>query len=428
MSQTVNPARQLLEPSEEDTMPEEPDVVVVGGGIAGLAAATTAARHGSKVVLVDAHHLGGRAQSDHRRGFTFNRGPHALYDRGAARAALKGLGVPVSGSPAPLVGAKALRAGKLFSLPTSPASLIRCDLLTPLDRVSFGRILTSLPRRSTRALVAMSAREWCDRVTRRPSVTGLLQALVRLSTYASDLDALSADAAVAQLRLSTGGVTYLDGGWQSIVDGLEHAARDSGVVISSGNAVSEVEVGPKRVAVAVGEGEVIGRTVVLAAGSPDVTARLLPGSVPEDLGPPVQATCVDYGLSTPPPESFILGIDEPVYLSLHAPNARLAPPGGAVLCAMSYGSAGTESVERLDELSALAGADRSTILERRVLSSMTVAHAMPKPGSGLPGRPGISVFGTDNCFVAGDWVGEDGLLGDAALASGVAAGRAAALR
>jgi hypothetical protein len=142
----------------------------------------------------------------------------------------------------------------------------------------------------------------------------------------------------------------------------------------------------------------------------------------------VQATCVDYGLSTPPPESFILGIDEPVYLSLHAPNARLAPPGGAVLCAMSYGSAGTESVERLDELSALAGADRSTILERRVLSSMTVAHAMPKPGSGLPGRPGISVFGTDNCFVAGDWVGEDGLLGDAALASGVAAGRAAALR
>jgi phytoene dehydrogenase-like protein len=69
-------------------MPEEPDVIVVGGGIAGLAAATTAARHGSKVVLVDAHHLGGRAQSDHRRGFTFNRGPHALYDRGAGRDAV----------------------------------------------------------------------------------------------------------------------------------------------------------------------------------------------------------------------------------------------------------------------------------------------------------------------------------------------------
>ena len=136
-------------------MQGDADVVVVGGGIAGLAAAAEVARNGSTVHLVDAHRLGGRAQSDHRRGFTFNRGPHALYDRGAGWAALKTLGVTVSGSPAPLVGARALRAGKLFSLPTSPASLVRSDLLTPLDRVSFGRILTSLPRRSTEGLVAM---------------------------------------------------------------------------------------------------------------------------------------------------------------------------------------------------------------------------------------------------------------------------------
>ena len=251
--------------------------------------------------------------------------------------------------------------------------------------------------------------------------------MIRLSTYASDLDALSADAAIAQLRRSAGGVTYLDGGWQSIVDGLEHAARDRGVVISSGNAVTQLEVTPNRVAVALGDNEVSGRAVVLAAGSPEVAARLLPaGSIPEDLGPSAQATCVDYGLSAPSTEPFILGIDKPVYVSLHAPKAQLAPPGGAVLCAMAYGSAGKESAGRLDELAKMVGADQPMILERRVLSSMTVAHAMPKPGSGLPGRPGISVPGTDNCFLAGD--GELGLLGDAAIASGMAAGRPAALR
>jgi hypothetical protein len=95
---------------------------------------------------------------------------------------------------------------------------------------------------------------------------------------------------------------------------------------------------------------------------------------------------------------------------------------------MACGSAGKESVGWLDELAKIVGADQPMILERRVLSSMTVAHAMPKPGSGLPGRPGISVPGTDNCFLAGDWVGEHGLLGDAAIASGMAAGRATALR
>jgi hypothetical protein len=93
---------------------------------------------------------------------------------------------------------------------------------------------------------------------------------------------------------------------------------------------------------------------------------------------------------------------------------------------MACGSAGKESVGWLDELAKIVGADQPMILERRVLSSMTVAHAMPKPGSGLPGRPGISVPGTDNCFLAGD--GELGLLGDAAIASGMAAGRPAALR
>src|ERR1039458_569821 len=108
--------------------------------------------------------------------------------------------------------------------------------------------------------------------------------------------------------------------------------------------------------------------------------RRSPGSARKALGPPVQATCVDYGLSSPPPESFILGIDEPVYLSLHAPNARLAPPGGAVLCAMSYGSAGTESVERLDELAALAGADRSTPPPSPLLCSVTGGPGQPQPG------------------------------------------------
>ena len=406
----------------------ECDVVVVGGGIAALAAAAVARRRGSSVHLIESHRLGGRAQSDDRRGFTFNRGPHALYDRGAGWDVLKALGVRLSGSPAPLTGARALRGGDLFTLPTSPGSLVRTDLLSPIERVSFGRILSSLPRRMTPDLVALSAREWCAKVAARPAVSETVQALIRLSTYASDLDGLSADAAVAQLRLSTRGVTYLDGGWQTIVNGLEQVARSSGVAITVGRAVTHLERTATRVVVTAGDDEIVGRSVVLAVGSPQVTAHLLPEAVPESLGPPVQATCVDYGLSHPPSHRFILGIDEPVYLSLHAPKAKLAPANHAVLCAMAYGPPAETSVDRLDQLVALSGVESSTILERRVLSSMTVAHSLPRPRCGLPGRPGITVPGADNCFLAGDWVGEEGLLADAALASGLAAGTAAAQR
>ncbi len=59
-------------------------VVVVGGGLAGLAAAAYAARAGTRVILFEAREeLGGRARSDEDDGFTFNQGAHALYRGGA---------------------------------------------------------------------------------------------------------------------------------------------------------------------------------------------------------------------------------------------------------------------------------------------------------------------------------------------------------
>jgi len=55
-----------------------------------------------------------------------------------------------------------------------------------------------------------------------------------------------------------------------------------------------------------------------------------------------------------------------------------------------------------------------------------VAHGRPLPGRGLRGRPPVAVPDLARVYVAGDWVGPDGMLADAAFASGRAAGRAAA--
>ena len=49
------------------------DVIVIGAGLAGLTAATTAAHQGRDVVLVEARsHEGGRAHTVEREGFRFN--------------------------------------------------------------------------------------------------------------------------------------------------------------------------------------------------------------------------------------------------------------------------------------------------------------------------------------------------------------------
>jgi len=61
---------------------------------------------------------------------------------------------------------------------------------------------------------------------------------------------------------------------------------------------------------------------------------------------------------------------------------------------------------------------RSVVVERRYLPSITVSHALVSAkGGGFGGRPGPAIPGINGLFVAGDWVGSQGLLLDASVAS-----------
>jgi hypothetical protein len=80
----------------------------------------------------------------------------------------------------------------------------------------------------------------------------------------------------------------------------------------------------------------------------------------------------------------------------------------------------------LAEHARLAGIDPDGSEESRYLHEMVACSAMPVPErGGLRGRPPITTD-TPGVFVAGDWVGSVGHLADASLASGEAAGTAAA--
>jgi phytoene dehydrogenase-like protein len=74
------------------------DLIVVGGGLAGLTAAALVARAGrSVVVLEQAGQLGGRAATHVHQGAHFNLGAHALYCRGRAFRLFTDLRVPFTG-------------------------------------------------------------------------------------------------------------------------------------------------------------------------------------------------------------------------------------------------------------------------------------------------------------------------------------------
>ena len=420
------------------------DVLVIGGGLAGLTAAATAARAGASVTLVEkSRHLGGRASTQERDGFLLNQGAHALYRGGIGRRVLRDLGVELAGGTPSPAGGFAIAGGEAHAFPAGFLSLLSTSLLSWSGKADVARILATLPRTDTARWQPRTVSSTIAELTARPEVQQLLRALIRLSTYGNDPDRQSGGDAFEQLKLALSeNVIYLDGGWQTLVSELERIAREAGTSIVSASRIDRLEVRPDQVVARAGAAEVRAHSAILAIRPADA-AELIDGAAADRLrgwaenAVPALAACLDVCLdSLPNPRAtFGLGIDDPVYASVHSAVARLAPPDGALIQCMRYlgptPSADSAADERAMEetLDLLQPGWRGHVRHKRFLPNMVVVHDLPgAAGGGLQGRPGPAVPGCDNLFVAGDWVGNEGLLADASLASGRRAGELAASR
>ena len=414
-------------------LPTETDVAVIGGGIAGLASALTAARAGVRVAVLEGNELGGRGRTTQRDGFALNIGPHAVYDRGALRALISEHALELTGGRPPTRGVGMVRGGERQVVTVSPVGLATSSLLKARSRARVLSLFARVPRMRPEQHVGQSVAEWLG--GEPEDVQQFIGAFIRVSTYTHAPAQFDAGAAIAQLQLALHGVTYLDGGWGRMVDVMAARARTLGAQVHDHAAVTSVVDDGARVIVTLGDHEIRARSVVIASGGPDVATRLTGGAVAgrEHLTAPIRAASLDLATRRPFPDCFSLGMDRPLYLSPHAPAAKLAPEGRGLVSAMRYLSpdegAGEPAASRdeLRHLARLAGIDDGDVLWERALHQSIVSYGSPTAaGGGLVGRPGTDALGLPRVQLAGDWVGPVGLIGDASAASGVAAGRAAA--
>jgi phytoene dehydrogenase-like protein len=421
--------------SNDIPVPTDTDVAVIGAGIAGLCAAIAATDGGARVVVLDAHAAGGRAATLEREGFHLNLGPHGLYRGGHLTALLTGRGAALPGGTPDSATIGVLLDGKVHRVVMGPIGLIRNPVLRPRSRIRLASLFARLPNLDTAGLEGRSVADWLS--DEPDDLRQFMEMFVRLSSYTDAPDQFDAGAAVTQLKVAMKGVLYVDGGWSRLIDALRRLATDAGATVVAHAEVDTVSCDPTaggRVEVQFGSRRLVASAVVVAAGGPDVATRLT-GSVVrarQALTPPVAASCLDLGLRQAH-AGLVLGMDQPVYLSPHAPLADLAPAGHGLVSLLRYLAPGeavgeaTTARSALRELARVAGISDDDVLFERPLHRVVVTHGAPTAaGGGLPGRPPIHALGLPAVFLAGDWVGSTGLLADASSASGQQAGQAAA--
>jgi phytoene dehydrogenase-like protein len=415
------------------------DVVVIGGGMAGLSAACYLARAGKAVTLFEkASNLGGRAATQKYDEYCFNRGGHAFYTGRAASEVLQELGVTYSYAiPKKVFG---LQQNKLYPFPVNLPTLLRTNLLSASDKQELTRLFITLPRIKTREIARVSVQEWLERTIEHPQVRRLMAAFAQTNTYSAALDQVSAEIFVARLQQSLKHpVHYINGGWQTLVDTLRHAAEQAGVRIVSGMRVEAVAHRDGQVqGVHLRDGSFVQASAVIIAATPqDVTKLVDDGNNPAlrrivDTIIPVQIACLDVALNSLPRSCYpvVQHLERPMFLSTQSLYARIAPQGGALIHTFKQLDPAHPTDPHEDErelegmLDIVQPGWRDALVKRIFLPRIEAVGALPTVSSGgFAGRPGVSASGIANLYLAGDWIGDEGYLVDASMASARQAAR-----
>jgi len=410
-----------------------PGVAIAGGGLAGLATAAYLAREGHRVTLFEqSSDLGGRAATTRKQGFLHNMGPHAVYPGGSAEQALADLGVAYTGRKPDLAGV-AIRNGRAFALPVGGRSLLTTRLFGVRARVEAGRQLLALGKGLPQD--GRTAQDWLAEFS-QPAAREYAAALLRVATYSNAPAVIPIGDASRQFAGAGRGVTYIDGGWQTLVDGLREQAHLFGAEIRTGERVEAVLEGPARGFRLAGGREFEADAAVLALPA-DAASRLFPSSgelarhAADSI--PQRIACLDIGVTRlpNPRRRFALGIDSPFYFSVHSLYADLAPEGRVLMSVAKYIPVDErhDAARDLHEMEAFLDLVqpgwRALEVHRQHLPNMLSHTAVPRADrGGIAGRPGPALADHPGVFIAGDWVGDSGWIGDGTLGSARLAARA----
>jgi phytoene dehydrogenase-like protein len=408
---------------------DDSDVIIIGGGLAGITTAALLARSGKTVTLFEhsSREIGGRARTAEIDGFYFNQGPHAIYLTDATDTILKEIGITYTGG---------IPAGKGYLISGGKKREIAGDYSSWLTGKSDegSQFFISPTRIDFSQLENVTEQEWLDKNIHDIHDAEIIKTIIRLNTYANDPDIQSIGPVLHQIYVASraGGVMYLDGGWQTLIDGLLTVAKNANARIVMGKKAIRVKRNDSSgwQVLLDNKTEVSAKIVVIAAGPNDAYSLFDDNERPDVLfkaakeAKPIRLVCLDVALSSLPDKDtlFALGVDRPLYFSVHSAYAKLAPKDGALIHVAKYLGTSIEPKPREDQpeleefLDLLQPEWRQVLVKKRPLPKMVVSNALVTAADGgLGGRPDTKI--ADNLYIVGDWVGKEGIVSNASVAS-----------
>jgi phytoene dehydrogenase-like protein len=423
----------------------------LGAGLAGLIAGARLAQRGHRVQLLDAAQSpGGRAISaELTPGLRANLGPHALYRQGQLAQALRSLQISLPKVDPLQAGQQEIFLPKLgyLPLPSSPTGVLRSQALSTKEKLHFSSTMLRWGLSSPKAHAHIS----CGRLLEDSGLSGraltLAATTLRLVSYGQAPQRMSAEIALTQLQLSLRGVDYIHLGWSQMIDALSEQIKANGGELSLGKRAERLDLGSAST-----EASGLGVWVdgarweaeqIIVALDPGSCRRLLERSnitppktaqgrgLFEDIEP-LRAACLDVALARLPQGAVDLVLDPraPAYIGLPSMSTKMGPAGQLLQAALYLDPDQPRSAAQcLEQLEASIKARypdwRGLERARRYSPKLKVVSHLPSAQQGgLEARASIDALGLPGIWLAGDWIGAKGWLGDASAASALRAAEA----
>ncbi|WP_144556069.1 NAD(P)/FAD-dependent oxidoreductase [Bacillus sp. X1(2014)] len=410
-------------------MTQKLDIVIVGGGLAGYVAANYLSKTNLSILIVEkGKHVGGRARTNKMDQQYLNLGPHALYKKGKAKSILEELGIHLTGN-SPKLGGTLIENNNEYAAPLAPFELFTTSLLNGKERIEWVSVLLKLMNTDPEKLAELTYQQWVQQVTHSKKVESLLYVLGRLATYCHAPEMVSAKVIVVNMKNAMGGVLYLDGGWQTIIDQLHSKAILSGVEVKSHTLVKQMKLTQQdHIKLVLSNDEEILAKYVICTTGPHELNEMLVETVQTNFFSkitPVRGATLDVALTKlpNPKRLFAMGITDPLYYSVHSPYARLSDdPKSAVLHVFKYHHPNdthdkTSIKNELEQfLEQLQPGWQQYVITKRFIPNITVNQRLPQIGDEQ--KLQRSKTEIPGLYIAGDWASPDSILADGAVSSG----------